>query len=122
MRSSRCWPRCGRWRRRGRAACGSCSVPVAIGIRASGHKWARRPGAGAGIMITLGELARAIEGAATDSAGTRIESVSTDSRTLSAGALFVALRGPRFDGHDYVQQARQRGAAALMVEHAVPVD
>jgi hypothetical protein len=73
-------------------------------------------------MITLGELARAIEGAATDSAGTRIESVSTDSRTLSAGALFVALRGPRFDGHDYVQQARQRGAAALMVEHAVPVD
>jgi len=91
-------------------------------MRQRGAAAARRPGAGAGIMITLGELARAIEGAATDSAGTRIESVSTDSRTLSAGALFVALRGPRFDGHDYVQQARQRGAAALMVEHAVPVD
>jgi UDP-N-acetylmuramoyl-tripeptide--D-alanyl-D-alanine ligase len=73
-------------------------------------------------MITLGELARVIEGAATDSPGTRIESVSTDSRTLKAGALFVALRGPRFDGHEYAAQARQRGAAALMVEHAVPVD
>jgi UDP-N-acetylmuramoyl-tripeptide--D-alanyl-D-alanine ligase len=76
-------------------------------------------------MITLGELARAIEGATTnsaDSAATRVESVSTDSRTLQTGALFVALRGPHFDGHDYAQQARQRGAAALMVERAVPVD
>jgi UDP-N-acetylmuramoyl-tripeptide--D-alanyl-D-alanine ligase len=76
-------------------------------------------------MITLGELARAIEGATTnsaDSAATRIESVSTDSRTLQTGALFVALRGPNFDGHDYAQQARRRGAAALMVERAVPVD
>jgi len=73
-------------------------------------------------VITLGELARAIEGAATDSPEARIESVSTDSRTLKAGALFVALRGPRFDGHDYAAAARQRGAAALMVEHPVPVD
>jgi UDP-N-acetylmuramoyl-tripeptide--D-alanyl-D-alanine ligase len=73
-------------------------------------------------MITLGELARALEGAATDSAATRVASVSTDSRTLAPGALFVALRGPRFDGHDYAQQARSRGAAALMVDHRVPVD
>jgi UDP-N-acetylmuramoyl-tripeptide--D-alanyl-D-alanine ligase len=73
-------------------------------------------------VITLGELARAIEGAATGSPEARIESVSTDSRTLKAGALFVALRGPRFDGHDYAGAAREHGAAALMVEHAVPVD
>jgi UDP-N-acetylmuramoyl-tripeptide--D-alanyl-D-alanine ligase len=73
-------------------------------------------------VITLGELAHVIEGATTEGAATRIESVSTDSRTLSAGALFVALRGPRFDGHDYAPQARQRGAAALMVERDVPVD
>jgi UDP-N-acetylmuramoyl-tripeptide--D-alanyl-D-alanine ligase len=58
-------------------------------------------------MITLGELARAIDGATTDSPAARIESVSTDSRTLKAGALFVALRGPRFDGHDYADAARQ---------------
>jgi UDP-N-acetylmuramoyl-tripeptide--D-alanyl-D-alanine ligase len=73
-------------------------------------------------MITLGELARAIEGASTDSAATRIQSVGTDSRTLNAGALFVALHGPRFDGHDYVQQALQRGAAALMVQRDVASD
>ena len=34
-------------------------------------------------------------------------SVSTDSRTLPGGALFVALSGERFDGHDYVARARE---------------
>ncbi len=73
-------------------------------------------------MITLGELARVLEGAATADPDTRVESVSTDSRTLAPGALFVALRGPRFDGHDHALQARQRGAAALMVERGLAVD
>jgi UDP-N-acetylmuramoyl-tripeptide--D-alanyl-D-alanine ligase len=72
-------------------------------------------------MMTLGELAGAIEGAATADPAVRFDSVSTDSRTLAPGALFVALRGPRFDGHDHAPQARQRGAAALMVERAVEV-
>ncbi|HLB14275.1 MAG TPA: Mur ligase family protein, partial [Burkholderiales bacterium] len=46
----------------------------------------------------------------------RFTSVSTDSRTAAAGTLFVALRGERFDGHDYVGAARESGAAAAMVE------
>jgi UDP-N-acetylmuramoyl-tripeptide--D-alanyl-D-alanine ligase len=74
------------------------------------------------MMITLGELAQVLDGAATADPDARVESVSTDSRTLAPGALFVALRGPRFDGHDHAAQARQRGAAALMVERSVPVD
>jgi len=41
--------------------------------------------------------------------------VSTDTRTLAQGNLFVALRGPSFDGHDYLEQAQQRGAAAAAV-------
>ena len=41
--------------------------------------------------------------------------VSIDSRTLAAGDLFVALAGPRFDGHDYVVQALAKGAAAALV-------
>jgi UDP-N-acetylmuramoyl-tripeptide--D-alanyl-D-alanine ligase len=41
--------------------------------------------------------------------------VSTDSRTLEAGNLFVALQGPNFDGHDYVAAAKERGAAAAAV-------
>ncbi len=42
--------------------------------------------------------------------------VSIDSRTISAGDLFVALRGPSHDGHDHVAAALQAGAAAAMVE------
>ena len=42
--------------------------------------------------------------------------VTTDSRRVHAGELYVAIRGERFDGHDFVGQARQSGAAALLVE------
>ncbi len=42
---------------------------------------------------------------------------STDTRTLIKGALFIALRGDNFDGHDFVDQAIQGGAVAAMLEH-----
>ena len=42
--------------------------------------------------------------------------VSTDSRSLAAGELFIALRGEHFDGHDYVEVALERGACAAVVE------
>jgi len=41
--------------------------------------------------------------------------VSIDSRTLDYGDLFVALKGPNFDGHDYVRAAFERGASAALV-------
>ncbi len=41
---------------------------------------------------------------------------STDSRTLEQGALFIALRGENFDGHDYLGQAQESGAVAALVE------
>ena len=47
--------------------------------------------------------------------------VSTDSRTLEPGALFVALRGPKFDGAEFVGAARARGAVGAIVERALPV-
>jgi len=46
----------------------------------------------------------------------RFLSVSTDTRTLARGALFVALRGERFDGHRFLDAAKNRGAAAAMVD------
>jgi len=46
--------------------------------------------------------------------------VATDSRTLAPGALFVALRGPNFDGRDYVAAAAARGAVGALVERLVP--
>src|SRR5579862_7932885 len=44
--------------------------------------------------------------------------VAIDSRTVSAGALFVALRGDRFDGHAFVDQAVAQGATGLLVADA----
>jgi UDP-N-acetylmuramoyl-tripeptide--D-alanyl-D-alanine ligase len=46
--------------------------------------------------------------------------VSTDSRTLSAGALFVALKGPNFDGANFVAAAAARGAVGALVERVLP--
>jgi UDP-N-acetylmuramoyl-tripeptide--D-alanyl-D-alanine ligase len=47
---------------------------------------------------------------------TAFTGVSIDSRTIPPGALFVAVRGPRFDGHDFLAQAASRGALAVLVE------
>src|SRR5687767_1300736 len=49
-------------------------------------------------------------------------SISTDTRTIQRGALFVALTGPTFDGHDFVVAAAQSGAAAALVSRQLPVD
>jgi UDP-N-acetylmuramoyl-tripeptide--D-alanyl-D-alanine ligase len=45
-----------------------------------------------------------------------ISRISTDSRTLQAGDLFVPLRGENFDGHNFIEQAAERRAAGAMVE------
>ncbi len=45
-----------------------------------------------------------------------VTGVSTDTRTLKRGDLFVALRGERHDGHDHVAQAFEKGAVAAVVE------
>jgi UDP-N-acetylmuramoyl-tripeptide--D-alanyl-D-alanine ligase len=46
------------------------------------------------------------------------DSVATDTRTLTPGALFVALQGDRFDGHHFVAEAAQQGAVAALVHRA----
>src|SRR5262245_46526961 len=48
--------------------------------------------------------------------------ISIDSRTLQAGELFVALRGERFDGHQFVYEALRKGAAAILLSdtHVLP--
>lgn len=50
-----------------------------------------------------------------------IEAVTTDSRNVPAAALFVALRGERFDAHDFAADALAGGAAALVVERPLPL-
>ncbi len=46
--------------------------------------------------------------------------VSVDTRTIQRGELFFALRGPNFDGHSFVEEARRKGASGAVVERPVP--
>jgi UDP-N-acetylmuramoyl-tripeptide--D-alanyl-D-alanine ligase len=52
----------------------------------------------------------------TDDGKTSIERISTDSRTIKDGELFVALRGENFDGHKFVEDVAKRGAAGAIVD------
>ncbi len=53
--------------------------------------------------------------------GISITGVSTDSRTVTPGALFVALTGENFDGHDFLQTAIDAGASAIVVQKRAAV-
>ena len=66
-------------------------------------------------MMTLREAAQAIEGEASAPELT-FSAVTTDSRKVNAGELFVALRGERFDGHAFIAAAAQAGACGSLVE------
>ncbi|MCP5159029.1 MAG: UDP-N-acetylmuramoyl-tripeptide--D-alanyl-D-alanine ligase [Gammaproteobacteria bacterium] len=68
--------------------------------------------------MRLQETARLLGGAWVG-ADTAFTTVSTDSRRLPNGALFVALTGPNFDGHDFIPVARERGACAALVSRSV---
>jgi UDP-N-acetylmuramoyl-tripeptide--D-alanyl-D-alanine ligase len=48
--------------------------------------------------------------------------LSTDSRSLTAGDLFVALVGPNFDGHEFIAQAQHQGACAALVSTVIDTD
>jgi UDP-N-acetylmuramoyl-tripeptide--D-alanyl-D-alanine ligase len=67
--------------------------------------------------MDLPSAARAMSGDVAGG-GASFQGVSTDSRGVKAGELFIALRGGRFDGHDFVAAARERGAAAAVVDAA----
>ncbi|HUX74499.1 MAG TPA: UDP-N-acetylmuramoyl-tripeptide--D-alanyl-D-alanine ligase [Steroidobacteraceae bacterium] len=69
---------------------------------------------------SLQEAARAVGGTLTGP-DLPFASVSTDSRTLEAGALFVALRGPKFDGGDYAAAAAAAGAVGVLVDRPLPL-
>ncbi len=66
-------------------------------------------------MMRLSEAARAIRGELRGE-DREFDAVSTDTRALTRRALFVALRGNRYDGHDFIAQAAASGAAAAMID------
>lgn len=70
-------------------------------------------------MMTLLEAAQAI-GALALGPNVPFLGVSTDSRNVTQGDLFIALKGERFDGHEYIRMALSFGAVAAMVDQSWP--
>jgi len=71
-------------------------------------------------MLDLDAAARALD-ATRSGANATFTGVTTDSRQVQTGDLFVALRGERFDGHTFVDVALSSGAVAALVEQGVPL-
>ena len=67
--------------------------------------------------MTLGQAATVLGGELRGS-DVRFSDVCTDSRALKSGDLFVALRGERYDGHDFVAKAAAAGAVAALIDRA----
>jgi UDP-N-acetylmuramoyl-tripeptide--D-alanyl-D-alanine ligase len=70
-------------------------------------------------MMTLSEAARTLDGTLSG-ADVRFDGVSTDTRAIAPGELFVALRGERFDGHAFLASAKAAGAVAAIVDRRHP--
>ena len=73
---------------------------------------------------TLDRVAAALEECAAvqlPCGSTEIARVTTDTRSIAPGELFVALKGERFDGHDYLESAAAAGAAAVVVMRPLPL-
>src|SRR5262249_52487336 len=67
--------------------------------------------------VTLSQIAQFAGASLSSGSGTAvINKVSTDSRTIKPGELFVALRGEKFEGHDLVNSATKAGATGALVD------
>lgn len=71
-------------------------------------------------MLTLAHVIEALTGRKPTGARQVLTDAVIDSRLVIPGALFVALKGERTDGHDYVAAAFERGASAAIVERDLP--
>lgn len=68
------------------------------------------------MRASLSDLLNVLSGAQM-TANTSIDGVSTNSKAVDKGNLFVALRGERFDAHDFLPEVVAQGAAAVVVDH-----
>ncbi|MBR7083125.1 MAG: UDP-N-acetylmuramoyl-tripeptide--D-alanyl-D-alanine ligase, partial [Clostridia bacterium] len=74
--------------------------------------------------MTLGEIAKITRGVPHNlpDGETYVYNIITDSRQSADGALFVALRGEKFDGHDFICQAYENGAVCVLTEKKIKTD
>ena len=70
-------------------------------------------------QIRLSEIVSAVKGSYGYDADMMIDNISTDTRTISKGSVFLALKGERFDGHDFAAKAMELGAQAVITQRAV---
>jgi UDP-N-acetylmuramoyl-tripeptide--D-alanyl-D-alanine ligase len=68
------------------------------------------------MLFTVAEIVAATGGTLSGEAAGGVTAVSTDSRTVAPGELFVALKGERFDGHAFIGAAAGRGVTCFLVE------
>ncbi|MBC7249270.1 MAG: UDP-N-acetylmuramoyl-tripeptide--D-alanyl-D-alanine ligase [Anaerolineae bacterium] len=73
-------------------------------------------------MLTLADAIEALSGQRITETEQPLSSVVIDSRLVTPGGMFVALRGERQDGHDFVADAFSRGAVAAIVERELPIE
>ncbi|MCZ9078724.1 UDP-N-acetylmuramoyl-tripeptide--D-alanyl-D-alanine ligase [Escherichia albertii] len=73
------------------------------------------------ISVTLSQLTDILNGEL-KGADIALDAVTTDTRKLTPGCLFVALKGERFDAHDFADQAKAGGAGALLVSRTLDID
>lgn len=67
--------------------------------------------------FALDEIVQATGATVSSGAGTRFVDVTTDTRTIEKGALFIALKGERFNGEDFLKKAQEAGAAGVLVSN-----
>jgi UDP-N-acetylmuramoyl-tripeptide--D-alanyl-D-alanine ligase len=67
------------------------------------------------MMLTLGRIAEFISATGNFARDEVAQAYSIDSRTVNSGQLFFAVKGERLDGHDFVEQALEKGAVAAIV-------
>ena len=72
-------------------------------------------------MMLMSEAAAALDGNLVGK-DVMFTSVSKDTRDLARGSLYVAIKGGRFDGHEFVEQAGEAGAAGALVSRRLPVE
>jgi UDP-N-acetylmuramoyl-tripeptide--D-alanyl-D-alanine ligase len=71
--------------------------------------------------LKIAEIARAIRGQVIQGQPEiEVAGISIDTRSIKPGELYIAIRGKRLDGHQFVAEAMERGAAAVMVERQTP--
>lgn len=73
------------------------------------------------ISVTLNQLASVLKGTL-QGRDVTIDAVTTDTRKIAPGSLFVALKGERFDAHDFADKAKASEAGALLVSRQLDID